>query len=232
MVMHLSGSGGIKLLVTSHPVSVTWVVPAAPATLWLVKRDSISSSSPTARYPFPGAPEMSGQPSRHAPAPFLDGGFQKMMLPYGMVCFYVFMNPDRIAHILGIGLAGVIPGACGTSKSHDNAHDRAIDDRQRHMPRGTEISRIDGCQHLSIRHRRFGFLIETRSHSLRRFQPQLPQYLGNLLGTRDLHGRQNGRHRSRHNAPRPGRSGSIRGRSTVRCSRAAGDSWNSNCPTG
>ena len=72
---------------------------------------------------------MSGQPSRHAPAPLLDGGLQKMMLPYGMVCFHVFMNPDRIAHILGIGLAGVIAGARRTAKSQDDAHNRTIDDR-------------------------------------------------------------------------------------------------------
>src|SRR3989338_11262797 len=102
MVTHLSGSGGMKLLVPNQPVSVTCVVPAAPATLWLVKRDSISSSSPTSRYPFPGAPEMSGQPSRHAPAPLLNRRFQELGLAHGMVNLDPFMDPDGIAHVLRI----------------------------------------------------------------------------------------------------------------------------------
>src|SRR3990167_1053028 len=104
MVMHLSGSGGMKLLVTSQPVSVTWVVPAAPATLWLVNRDSMSSSSPMAHDPFKRPPQMGRQPGRHPTTPLLDGRFQELGLAHGMVDLDPFVDPDCIADILRVSL--------------------------------------------------------------------------------------------------------------------------------
>ena len=72
---------------------------------------------------------MSGQPSRHAPAPLLNSRFEELGLAHGMVNLDPFVDPHRISYVFRIGLAGVIAGARRTAKSQDDAHNRTIDDR-------------------------------------------------------------------------------------------------------